>query len=383
MSSLVYTPDELAAILRIVTYDAATGLVPTTWTGTPDSVLDLIRSGVHYTEPALAIDNVDTEDLEINASFAYAIAEMGYIGTAAAGLALPAGTVPNAKWAVWLVSIDDADAKTVTAGANNYTTGYDDAAAALAAIPATPAGEFPVGVLVVQAQADPAGFVAATNDIDGAETQSYVIYPLKSADGDALTVNVDSPVAGHHWAEINIPLAGGVIGDAIFWRATGGTVDGDAFRGDLSRIDIGDAGLTAAQLADLAANLVGGIAGTIQTLDALDTAQDSQHATTLARAMDAATKVVMDSLATENILVTAGAGPHSTAGFADSDLTGVYAVNILAGRHATFMTGALRGLRVVIVTHDAAAGDGTIAMETLSGGVLPSVPAAGVLLRIH
>jgi hypothetical protein len=102
-----------------------------------------------------------------------------------------------------------------------------------------------------------------------------------------------------------------------------------------------------------------------------------------ARLLATTSVVVHDSLSTENILVTAGAGPHSTAGFADSDLTGTYAVNILAGRHATFMTGALRGLRVVIVSHDAAAGDGTIAMETLAGAALPSVPAAGVLLRIH
>lgn len=80
----------------------------------------------------------------------------------AAGTILPVGTIPINTWGIYLVSTNAADSKTVTAGAANYTTGYATEAAAIAALPATPSTDAPLGYVTVQTHTGTT-FVAGTD----------------------------------------------------------------------------------------------------------------------------------------------------------------------------------------------------------------------------
>ena len=68
-----------------------------------------------------------------------------YKVSVAAGVALAAGTIPTDKWGIYLTSVDDSGTITSTPGAANFTTGYDSEALAIAALPATPAGDASIG----------------------------------------------------------------------------------------------------------------------------------------------------------------------------------------------------------------------------------------------
>lgn len=84
----------------------------------------------------------------------------------AQNLALPAGTVPANQWAVYRVSTGGVGVGTVTAGAANYTTGYANEAAAIAAVPNVPTGEYNVGYFTLQTAVG-LPFVAGTDALQG------------------------------------------------------------------------------------------------------------------------------------------------------------------------------------------------------------------------
>lgn len=87
-------------------------------------------------------------------------------GAVAAGTALAAGTIPINKWGVYLFSIAANGTISCTAGAANFGAGYDTEAAALAAVPATPANQAPVCVVTVQTEVGSA-FIGNTDALAG------------------------------------------------------------------------------------------------------------------------------------------------------------------------------------------------------------------------
>jgi len=85
---------------------------------------------------------------------------------ASAETALAAGTVPADKWGLWLVSVQPDGTLRTTGAAANGTTGYNTEALAIAAKPATPAGDVAVGYFtVLTAVGQP--FVADTDALQG------------------------------------------------------------------------------------------------------------------------------------------------------------------------------------------------------------------------
>lgn len=85
---------------------------------------------------------------------------------AAADAPLAAGTIPQDKWGLYRFSVASDDAVTCTAAAANFTTGYDDEAAAIAALPALPAGDVDLGHVTVLT-ANGQTFVGGTDALEG------------------------------------------------------------------------------------------------------------------------------------------------------------------------------------------------------------------------
>jgi hypothetical protein len=75
------------------------------------------------------------------------------------------GTIPAGKWGVIGAERIAAGTCTFTSGANNYTSGYNTEAEALAALPAQSADKVLVGYLTIQGGAG--GWIAATSALAG------------------------------------------------------------------------------------------------------------------------------------------------------------------------------------------------------------------------
>ncbi len=115
--------------------------------------------------PGLVIGS--TDDQVANVAFTYHILGVAYAKAAvAAGTAPGAQTVPADTWALYLLSISTAGAITLTPAAANATTGYATEALAIAAMPATPAGEAVMGY-VTTLTASGLAWVAATDAFEG------------------------------------------------------------------------------------------------------------------------------------------------------------------------------------------------------------------------
>lgn len=122
---------------------------------------------------ALAIGSPTTT--VANGAFNFDIAGTGYSKGAVAGTALAAGTIPQNKWGIYRFSIVAGGTITVTAGAANFTTGYDSEALAIAALPALPASSADMGYVTVMSTVS-GGFVGGTSNLnDGSVTAHY--YP--------------------------------------------------------------------------------------------------------------------------------------------------------------------------------------------------------------
>ena len=76
------------------------------------------------------------------------------------------GTIPTTKWGCIKVQRVLAGTTTFVSAANNYTTGYDTEAAAIAAMPATTADRVAVGYFTVYAS-HASGWVAGTDALEG------------------------------------------------------------------------------------------------------------------------------------------------------------------------------------------------------------------------
>lgn len=77
-----------------------------------------------------------------------------------------AATFPKGKWGIALLSIDAAGTETVTWATNTANAGYNSEALAIAALPATPASNCPLGYITVQAHADNS-FTAGSDALQG------------------------------------------------------------------------------------------------------------------------------------------------------------------------------------------------------------------------
>jgi len=126
-------------------------------------------------------------------AFQYAVARTQYAKAAvAAGTALAAGTIPADKWGLYRLSINASGTFAFAAAAANFTTGYASEAAAIAAIPSTPAGSVDVGyvtVLTAGAQA----FVGGTDALAG------------GASGNPATTTNYSPASGVSFTSLYAP----------------------------------------------------------------------------------------------------------------------------------------------------------------------------------
>lgn len=149
-----------------------------------------------YTVTALSIGGTPTGV----ASTAFTFAINGTIyskGAVAAGTALAAGTIPADKWGIYLFSINAAGTIVVTAGADNFTTGYASEAAAIAAMPTTPTTTPPATnavmgyVTVLTAVGSP--FVGGTDALQGGvggNPSSDTNYYVQAAIAPSTTVAV-------------------------------------------------------------------------------------------------------------------------------------------------------------------------------------------------
>jgi len=100
-------------------------------------------------------------------AFSYLIGTAAYSKAAVAtGIALAAGTIPINKWGIYRVQIDAAGTISTLAGAANFTTGYDDEAAAIAALPAVAANNISMGYVAVLTAVGSA-FVGGTDALQG------------------------------------------------------------------------------------------------------------------------------------------------------------------------------------------------------------------------
>lgn len=117
------------------------------------------------TATVLAIGSTDTN--VSSTAMEYVIGRAAYAKAAvAAGTALAAGTIPQDKWGIYLFSINAAGTIVSTAGAANFTTGYDDEAAAIVALPATPASSVSMGYVTVLTKSG-AAFIGGTDALQG------------------------------------------------------------------------------------------------------------------------------------------------------------------------------------------------------------------------
>lgn len=158
-------------------YDAAVSAIKTiTIKRGPATVDGLLESA------SLARGTTDT-NVQTSA-FHYVLSRTAYSKAAvAAGTALAAGTIPADKWGVYRFSINSAGTITCTAGAANFTTGYADETAALAALPALPANEVDLGHITVLT-ASGLAFVGGSDGLEGgssgnvsSDTNYYDITP--------------------------------------------------------------------------------------------------------------------------------------------------------------------------------------------------------------
>lgn len=98
-------------------------------------------------------------------AFEYMIDSVTYGKAAVASTALAAGTIPADKWGIYRFSINAAGTITVTAGAVNFTTGYNSEALAIAALPTLPASSADMGyVTVLTASGQP--FIGGTDALE-------------------------------------------------------------------------------------------------------------------------------------------------------------------------------------------------------------------------
>lgn len=90
----------------------------------------------------------------------------GNIAAIVAGTSLPAGTIPLNTWGVFRVQASSSNVVSVSAGAANFTTGYANEAAAVAAVPAVTGNNWNLGYFTVQTKVGTT-FVGGTDALFG------------------------------------------------------------------------------------------------------------------------------------------------------------------------------------------------------------------------
>lgn len=163
--AIVYLPSNVHARNRLLGidagYSAAVGAVKditiSTGPATVDGLLSVTTLSRGSTDTAVAFTG-----------FQYVASRAG-LGKAldVVGIALAAGTIPTDKWGIYLFHIHKTTGVvSSTAGAANFGAGYDNEAAAIAALPDTPAGEISVGhVTILTKLAVP--FIGGTDALQG------------------------------------------------------------------------------------------------------------------------------------------------------------------------------------------------------------------------
>ena len=258
-------------------YYLPTGVARLRWktkqpsTGTPFAIaaetfgLTIFRDGVVWRACQLSRGSTDTA--VASTGFHYAISGVPYTKAAvAAGTALAAGTIPQDKWGAYLYSINAAGTVTSTAAAANFTTGYDNEAAAIAALPSTPGSSYAVGFVTVQTEVG-STFVGGTDALAGgasgnpANATNYYTLAERLASASpsgrgAITFNEGAYGTGSHENLIDVALSGGGADpdgqDEVEVYLTAGTVDSISVVGDpVGTFGVAEDGLTAGQSTDV------------------------------------------------------------------------------------------------------------------------------------
>jgi hypothetical protein len=232
--AIACVPANAHAVTRVLglqaSYSAAVAAVKTITMKQAEAIADSALQNV-----ALARGTTDTS--VASAAFHYVIGGVTYRKAAvAAGTALAAGTIPADKWGIYRFSIDSAGTITCTAGASNFSPGYDTEAAAIADLPALPANEADMGYLTVLTDSGNS-FIGNTDALEGGaagnpsdDTNYYSVSPTWTTIGAAIAWDFNNgPFIGPLPGIVNTPhgytfiveLAasgtGGTSGTVVAW----------------------------------------------------------------------------------------------------------------------------------------------------------------------
>ncbi len=163
--AIVYLPSNAHARNRLLDIDAGysaavaavKNITISTGPATADGLLSVTTLSRGSTDTAVAFTG-----------FQYVASRVG-LGKAldAVGVALAAGTIPTDKWGIYLYHIHKTTGVvSSTAGAANFSTGYDNEAAAITALPATPAGELSMGHVALKTKVATT-FIGGTDGLQG------------------------------------------------------------------------------------------------------------------------------------------------------------------------------------------------------------------------
>lgn len=148
--------------VKKVPFIEAIGLYPnlTADLGTPKLICEY-----QYTD-SLTLSRGTTDTSVASTAFTFTLNDTAYTKAAvAAGTALAAATVTADKWALWRFTINEAGTITCT-GASGNAAGYATEALAIAACPAIPAQNVPMGYITVKTKSG-LTFVANTDGLYG------------------------------------------------------------------------------------------------------------------------------------------------------------------------------------------------------------------------
>lgn len=142
------------------------------WRGSNLGATPITGTPIEFDTPSIDLSLGSNNTRVATAEFTYLYRAGGSIGTQATfaavpvGTTLPVGTIPSDQWGVFLVELNSSPALVITAGANNFTSGYSSESAALAAVPARTATRWYVGYFTVKTASGTA-FIDGTDALKG------------------------------------------------------------------------------------------------------------------------------------------------------------------------------------------------------------------------
>lgn len=137
------------------------------WVGSNLSSTPITATNIEWYDAATLLSRGSTDTAVASIAFDYQLGLTQYSKAGVpAGTALASGTIPLNTWGIYKFSVNSSGTITSTAGSANFTTGYATEAAAIAALPATPANQWNMGYVTVQTKTG-STFVGGTDALEG------------------------------------------------------------------------------------------------------------------------------------------------------------------------------------------------------------------------